>query len=183
MFCKNCGNEIKQDIKFCPNCGTECMREKYLATESENDTVIRRIDCAKGGLTKAISIVIVAVYLAILAYFYMSMGNSTIEIMGKFFLFLALALAIYSPFVYMTYQKRFCLIKENSVSGIGCGATDFTNCNYEFKYSEVISVQKKKLMQQVVVQTANKKISVFLPKKEINNVYEHILSKSTNRVS
>ena len=83
----------------------------------------------------------------------------------------------------MTYQKRFCLIKENSVSGIGCGATDFTNCNYEFKYSEVISVQKKKLMQQVVVQTANKKISVFLPKKEINNVYEHILSKSTNRVS
>ncbi len=111
----------------------------------------------------------------------MNAGNSTIEMMGKFFLFLALAAAVYSPFIYLTYQKRFCLIKENSVSGIGCGTTDFTNSNYEFKYSEVISVQKKKLLQQVVVLTADKKISVFLPSKEINSVYEHIRSKAANK--
>lgn len=181
MFCKNCGNEIKDDVKFCSNCGAEYIKDTPVSITSKPDNVIRRIDCAKGGLKKSICAIIVAGYLAVIAHFYMDAGNSTLEMMGKAILFLAFALAIYSPFIYFTYQKRFCLIKESSVSGIGCGTTDFTNNRYEFKYSEVISVQKKKLMQLVVVQTADKKISVFLPSNEIDNVYEHIRSKSQNK--
>ncbi len=52
MFCENCGNEINCAVRFCPNCGAEHKKDTPTSTMPEADNIIRRIDCAKGGLKK-----------------------------------------------------------------------------------------------------------------------------------
>ena len=39
MFCKNCGNEIKDGVKFCGKCGEKIEREKTQETNEQQDTV------------------------------------------------------------------------------------------------------------------------------------------------
>ena len=34
MFCKNCGNEINEGIKFCPNCGNAIEAIKNTANKN-----------------------------------------------------------------------------------------------------------------------------------------------------
>ena len=36
MFCKNCGAELKDDVKFCPSCGT-AISEKTNVKDTIND--------------------------------------------------------------------------------------------------------------------------------------------------
>jgi len=42
MFCKNCGNEINEGIKFCPNCGNAIEAIKNTANKN---TVEIQGDC------------------------------------------------------------------------------------------------------------------------------------------
>lgn len=177
MYCKNCGSEIKSEEKFCSKCGAATVQKTSESATVNRDEIIKRIDCGNSGITKMISMIIIGVFFAVDAVIYMDSGDDTIELMGKLFLVLAIAVAACGPIMYMNYQKRFCLIKKDGISGVTCGTTDFTNSPFEFKYSEVISVQKKKFASQVIVQTANKKIGIFLPGKEIKTVYEHINSE------
>lgn len=177
MFCKNCGTEINANEKFCSKCGAKVSQEFSEGSEISSNEIIKKIDCGKSGITKMITMIFLGIILAVDAIIYMDSGDSTIELMGKIFLVLAIIVAAAGPVSYMNYQKRFCLIKKDGISGVTCGTTDFTNIPFEFRYSQVISVQKKKLMSQVVVQTADKKIAIFLPGKEINSVYEYIKSE------
>ena len=39
MFCKNCGKELTEDIKFCPNCGTPQVEQIQENTKPENKNV------------------------------------------------------------------------------------------------------------------------------------------------
>ena len=36
MFCKNCGKEIEEDVKFCPECGTAQEKAESVAMENGN---------------------------------------------------------------------------------------------------------------------------------------------------
>lgn len=177
MFCKKCGKEISEKEKFCSNCGVEVMDKSEFDT-AKDDAVIRRIDCAKSGKTKAFIMIICAVFVAIDGFIYSDMGNDIVEGIGKVFIFLAFILAALGVYSAMLYQKRFCLLKTDSVCGVTCGTIDLLNENFEFRYEDVVSVQKKKLMQTVSVQTKYKKINIFLPAKELNSVYELLLQKT-----
>ena len=39
MFCKNCGNEIKDEVKFCSKCGTEQVIHTDFPEKSDNETI------------------------------------------------------------------------------------------------------------------------------------------------
>ena len=177
MFCEKCGKELLGNETFCSKCGPEVIHTPVQEIR-EDDVVIRRIDCASSGKIKAIMMIICAVFIAVEGVIYTEMGNSVVESMGKFFIFLAVALAVLGVYSGMLYQKRFCLLKNNSVCGVSCGTIDLVNEKFEFNYSDVISVQKKKLMQIISVQTKYTKVNIFLPSKELNSVYELLLQKT-----
>lgn len=178
MICKNCGKELAVNEMFCSACGTKNLALSQLVSEPVEDVVIKKIDSARAGKTKAISMIAIGVLLAIEGVVYMDMGHSALESLGKFFIFLGVVISVLSVYTYMLYQKRFCLIKSNSVCGVTCGTIDLMNEDFEFNYDDVVSVQKKKLMQTVCVQTKYKKVNIFLPKKEMNYVYDIIQQKA-----
>lgn len=47
MFCKNCGNEIKEGMKFCDKCGSCVSNEQNTATGSTNVTSPESMDSGK----------------------------------------------------------------------------------------------------------------------------------------
>lgn len=179
MYCKNCGIEINVNDKFCSECGAKVSQENSQRPEMNNSEIIKKIDCEKSGIIKMITMIFLGIFFAVNAVIYMDSGDSTIELIGKILLVFAIIYVVISPIYHMNYRKRFCLIKKDGISGVTCGTTDLTNTSFEFLYSEVISVKKNKAANLVVVQTANKKIDIFLPYKEINFVYEHINGQIT----
>lgn len=180
MYCKKCGNQMGENERFCSRCGEEYR--SYTADVSKDlGEVERNIDCGKEANKKLLSLILVAVVVVFDAVIYMDSGNDTLELMGKFFVVLAIALGGYSPIMYLNYQKRFCLIKENGVTGVGCGTVDFINKDYSFSYADIVSIRKRKMLSQIEVQTKKEKISVFLPAKEINSVYNILLAKMNRR--
>lgn len=50
MYCKNCGNQIADNISFCPNCGTNQSTIKLEAniTSNNNENTINEIDSILG---------------------------------------------------------------------------------------------------------------------------------------
>lgn len=44
MFCKNCGNEIKDGVKFCSKCGTEQVIHTDFPEKSDNETIENNTD-------------------------------------------------------------------------------------------------------------------------------------------
>lgn len=180
MYCKNCGNQMSENERFCSRCGAE--HKSYTVNVSEAlGEVERNIDCGKEAKKKLLSIIAIAIMFVVDAAIYMDSGNDTLEMLGKFLIVLALALAGYSPIMYLNYQKRFCLIKENGVTGVGCGTVDFINKDYNFAYEDIVSIKKRKMFSQIEVQTRREKIGVFLPTKEINSVYNILQSKIKHR--
>lgn len=37
MFCPNCGQEMKDDLKFCPNCGAQIENGKIVSTKEDGN--------------------------------------------------------------------------------------------------------------------------------------------------
>lgn len=180
MYCKNCGNQMSENERFCSNCGAEIKSYTAYATE-DLGKVERNIDCGKEAKKKLLSIIVIAVMFVVDAAIYMDSGNDTLEMLGKVFMVLAVALGAYSPIMYLNYQKRFCSIKEKGITGVGCGTVDFINKSYSFAYTDIVSIRKRKMLSLVEVQTRSEKIGVFLPTKEINSVYNTLQSKMNHR--
>ena len=180
MYCKNCGNQMSANERFCSNCGVEMKFYDVSASEDLGE-VERNIDCGKEAKKKLLSLILVAVVIVFDAVIYMDSGNDTLELMGKFFVVLAIALGGYSPIMYLNYQKRFCLIKEKGVTGVGCGTVDFINKSYSFAYTDIVSIRKRTLLSVGDGQPRSEKIGVFLPMKEINSVYNILQSKMNHR--
>lgn len=49
MFCKNCGNKVKDGAKFCDKCGAEQVPSSKLSDEKNNETVGNVISSADSG--------------------------------------------------------------------------------------------------------------------------------------
>lgn len=175
MICKNCGKELAENEKFCSACGSKA--EIPVRQNSDDDIILRRFDCAKSGTVKAVFMVIFGLSFVVDGIIYMDLGGSQMEAMGKVFIILGIVVAALAVYIYKLYQKRFCLIKANSVCGVTCGNIDLINENFEFNYADVISIQKKKITQTISVQTKYKKINIFLPSKEMNSAYELLQQK------
>ena len=169
-----------ENERFCSSCGEE-YRSYTADVSKELGEVERNIDCGKEAKKRLVSNIIVAVLFVFDATIYIDSRNDTLEMLGKFILALAVALAVYTPIMYLNYQKRFCLIKENGINGVGCGTVDFINKEYSFAYEDIVSIRKRKMLSQIEVQTRHEKIGVFLPTKEINSVYNILLAKMNRR--
>lgn len=61
MFCKNCGNEIKDGVKFCSKCGTEQVIHTDFSEKSDNETIENNTDIKNkpGVISYILAIVII----------------------------------------------------------------------------------------------------------------------------
>ncbi len=76
MFCKNCGKEIEDDVKFCPACGTS-VEAGAQASDSDspgknaaNDSVKETIDFVSSGIENTNPLCIVGLVLTFLMFFF-----------------------------------------------------------------------------------------------------------------
>ncbi len=65
MFCKNCGNEIKDGAKFCDKCGAEQLIHTDLPEKSDNETIVNNKDDKNKSsiISYILAIIIVIVFL------------------------------------------------------------------------------------------------------------------------
>lgn len=72
MFCKNCGKEIKDGIKFCPNCGAPTVNEntevsnnesQFVKTGKKINNVYKKVCGAIGSLAAIVAVVLVVMAL------------------------------------------------------------------------------------------------------------------------
>lgn len=72
MFCKNCGNELKDGLKFCPKCGSPVMPERqpeevvYARPEGEKKRNMNISSIILGVLAAALAVILVLQNLSIL---------------------------------------------------------------------------------------------------------------------
>lgn len=149
MYCKKCGKEIREDVKYCPNCGTETS----IQTKS-GQIRMKKFNISQSWKPCGYIILIggfFLTFLAIVMFFisfvdvidelshygwdYLSSDEKSNLLFPVFFLILG-------PFVTqcgITFLKRFICISDEKVYGdLGTG---LKGKYVEFTYSEILSVQ------------------------------------------
>lgn len=81
MFCKSCGKEIKDDIKFCPACGNAVKKENSDPIDELYDNVNNTIQANKKKAMYVVAAVVVVILIAVLS------GDSDVKIVkdGSFY--------------------------------------------------------------------------------------------------
>lgn len=54
-ICSNCGESLKDDIKFCPNCGKEITSEEVIISNESNNAQLKKIEYDIAEIRKTIS--------------------------------------------------------------------------------------------------------------------------------
>ena len=73
MFCKNCGKEIADGVKFCPECGVTQMVNDTTSGQgniSMDDTANKIVNAVSGGIEKINPLCIAGLVLTILMFFF-----------------------------------------------------------------------------------------------------------------
>lgn len=180
MYCKTCGNQIEEGTAFCPNCGTKASNAPLVGNpEAAQGRTGKRINCdslAKGSLfSVVIGIIIIifgACYLDNLSF--LSDHYEVEKAMGIFCLLGGIYCIIESIIIYYLSKERFLSINEHGITGISQGSSYFTNRKFNVLYKDILSIEKKKLSQSILIQTATSKITVVIPQREVDKSIEII---------
>lgn len=83
---------------------------------------------------------------------------------------------------YLNSKKRYCLVTADSISGIIADKTEYKNKRFKLTYSDIESAEKNEFLQIVTIRMKNsEKLTLPLPRDEIDFVYDHIQRKITQQ--
>ena len=119
----------------------------------------------------------IGLFAIILGAIFMCFGDF-FTFMGGLIVVVGIANIIIGIVVCIKYQKRFCDLKPDSISGVTFGKTNFEDKTYDIKYADIISVDKNSLTQLITIQTnAGDKHRIAIPGKYLDFVYSTIQNK------
>lgn len=191
MFCRSCGKEISQTQSFCTYCGAKAettpIQYAYPSVNNTQPTFNNsntfglplHISCASQGFWALFLEAVTGLFFIIFGIFLMCVeGFSFIGILGGLLAVMGIAFAILGIAICVKSQQRFCDVKYDSISGITCGKTNFTNESYDINYSDILSVNKNDLAKLITVHTKDgRKVNIQLPIKYVDFVYSTLQQK------